>query len=576
MSIARPTLADRHWQVRLAELAQDWRFAVLFLLAFSILIRFIDIDRPPHVDELYHIMAAKGWLAYGEPRIADGLYTRAELFTILVAGALGALGDSLVAARLPSVVAGSVLVVAVFLWTRTVAGSATAWIAALLLCLSALSFQLFLWARFYALHALLFWLGAIGIYALVEERFGLRTRLGLGLGASVAFLLALHLQLLTLLGLAGIALWFCLAHGLRWLWSGHLGPSWRVLAILGAAAIVTVILLDASGVLDSLWQRYRWAPPHSVEHRNELWFYHLFFLQRYPAIWPFFPFLALIALAEKPRPALFCFCVFTVIFVLASFGGMKDQRYLLFAMPFFYALCGMALAPTLGRLWALLNAATERAATALLPSGWGRPAKWLALGASLLFLIFANGSTAKTALMFVGVRLSAEGQGIGVGSEYDGDAWAAASAPLRPWLEQASLVVTMGEEFTLYYVGDYDVLIDRNRVVELGDREFVVDTRNGRPVVSKAASLELILDCYRDGVIIVDTEIWRQPNRVGDVAADLIEQRTTRIDLPTTPRIKLFRWERSGSEIPEGCADLPKVTSGSGGPTAGLNPSSRA
>ena len=565
MSSARATPADGHWRVRLVDLAQDWRFAVIILFAFSVLIRFIDLDRSPHVDELYHIMAAKGWLAYGEPRIADGLYTRAELFTILVAGALGLFGDNLVAARLPSVVAGSLLVVAVFLWTRRVAGPAAAWIAALFLCLSALSFQLFLWARFYALHALVFWLGAIGTYALLEERLGLRTKLWIGLGASLAFLLALHLQSLTLIGLAGIAVWVCLTTGLPWLWSLGSGPRWRALAVLGAVAIVALILADSAGVLDRLWQSYRWAPPHAAEHRNEVWFYHLLLLERYQAIWPFFPLLALIALAEKPKPALFCFCMFTVILVLESLGGMKDQRYLLFAKPFLFALWGMALASILGRLWGLLSGAAERAAAALLPDGLRRPVKWVALGASLLFLIGANGSTAKTALMFAGVRLSAEGEGIGIGSEYDGDAWAAASAPLRPWLEQASLVLTMGEEFTLYYMGDYDVLIDRNRAEELDDGEFVLDPRNGRFVVSQAASLELILNCYPDGVIIVDSEIWRRPNRVGDVAADLIEQRTTRIDLPTTPRIKLFRWERPGAEITEGCADLPMAASGSDG-----------
>ena len=206
MSSARATSADGHWRVSLLELAQDWRFAILFLFAFSVIIGFIDIDRPPHVDELYHVMAAKGWLTYGEPRIGDGLYDRAKLFTILVAGAIWMWGDNLVAARLPSVFAGSLLVVAVFLWTRTVAGSAAAWIAALLLCLSSLSFQLFLWARFYALHALVFWLGAIGTYALFEERFRLRAKLGLALGAGLAFLLAFHLQFLTLVGIAASAI----------------------------------------------------------------------------------------------------------------------------------------------------------------------------------------------------------------------------------------------------------------------------------------------------------------------------------------------------------------------------------
>jgi hypothetical protein len=233
MSLARSTPADGYWQARLIELAQDWRFSMIFLFAFSTLIRFIEIDRWPHVDELYHVMAAQGWLAHGEPRIADGLYTRAELFTALVAGSLRLFGDNLVAARLPSVVAGSLLVVAVFLWTRMVVGSAAAWIAALLLCLSALSFQLFLWARFYALHALVFWLGAIGTYALVEAELSLWRKLGLVVGIGVAFLLALHLHDVTLVGLAAIAVWLCLTVALPWLWSGRAHGAWRAVAVLG-------------------------------------------------------------------------------------------------------------------------------------------------------------------------------------------------------------------------------------------------------------------------------------------------------------------------------------------------------
>jgi hypothetical protein len=83
--------------------------------------------------------------------------------------------------------------------------------------------------------------------------------------------------------------------------------------------------------------------------------------------------------------------------------------------------------------------------------------------------------------------------------------------------------------------------------------------------VSKAASLALILECYRNGLILVDTKIWRKPNRVGDELANLIEQRTTRIDLPTTPRIVLFRWEQAQAGAPERCADLPILADSSGG-----------
>ena len=63
---------------------------------------------------------------------------------------------------MPSVIAGSLLVVAVFLWTRSVAGSLAAWIAALFVALAPISIQVSQFARFYALQGLVFWLAATG------------------------------------------------------------------------------------------------------------------------------------------------------------------------------------------------------------------------------------------------------------------------------------------------------------------------------------------------------------------------------------------------------------------------------
>ena len=49
----------------------------LLLLVAAALVYTIHLDRPPHPDELYQIIPAEGLLASGQPRIADGLYTRA-------------------------------------------------------------------------------------------------------------------------------------------------------------------------------------------------------------------------------------------------------------------------------------------------------------------------------------------------------------------------------------------------------------------------------------------------------------------------------------------------------------------
>lgn len=166
--------------------------AVLALLLGSLLIRLVGLGSPPEFDEMYTVLAAHGWSIDGEPRIAEGLYDRARLFTMIVAWFFNGLGESIVVARLPSVIAGSLLVVAVFLWTRAVAGNLAAWIAALFVALAPISIQVSQFARFYALQGLVFWLSAIGVYAVCTRRFDYRTTILLVIACGLGFLFALH------------------------------------------------------------------------------------------------------------------------------------------------------------------------------------------------------------------------------------------------------------------------------------------------------------------------------------------------------------------------------------------------
>ena len=85
-------------------------------------------------------------------------------------------------------------------------------LAALLLALDPESVEISQFARFYALHSLLFWLGAIGIYRLVmaPPAAPLRAVL-LGIGTLICFGTALYLQITTLIGLLGVAAWSVVA-----------------------------------------------------------------------------------------------------------------------------------------------------------------------------------------------------------------------------------------------------------------------------------------------------------------------------------------------------------------------------
>jgi hypothetical protein len=167
---------------------------IILLLLVAVTVRLIDLDRLPVTDELYTTLAARGWMHDGEPRIAEGLYTRAQLYTLLLAGWLGAFGDDVVGARSLSLIAGGLLVVAVFVWVRLVADNLAAWIAGLFVALDPLSVQISQYVRFYAMHALVFWLATIAAYALVAGQVPQRAKVWVALASVLGLLIAAHLQ----------------------------------------------------------------------------------------------------------------------------------------------------------------------------------------------------------------------------------------------------------------------------------------------------------------------------------------------------------------------------------------------
>lgn len=200
----------------------------LLLRGLALVVRLAWMQADLHIDELYHLLAARGWSETGTPRIGEGIYDRAFLFTALIAWCQEIFGAGVIVARLPSVVAGSALVLALFLWTRRVAGPLAAWVAGLLLAFSPVAVELSQLARFYAVHALLFWLAAICAWHAAAPGVAPLSRLAAATLALLSTLLAAHLQLLTLIGFAGLGVWL----------AGLLAPqAWRWLRARGGVAL---------------------------------------------------------------------------------------------------------------------------------------------------------------------------------------------------------------------------------------------------------------------------------------------------------------------------------------------------
>jgi uncharacterized membrane protein len=522
--------------------------ALLGCLALAV--RLLNLDHVARTDELYHYLAAQSWLAEGQLRVADGTYDRTPLFTILIAKLFGLFGESMVVARLPSVITGTALVVAVFLWTRSVAGSLAAVIAALLLALDPEAIEISQFLRFYALHGLLFWLGSIAVYQLVTApppTLG-RTLL-LAAGAVLCLYAARYLQVTTLIGLVGLAAWAVLALGLPWLARSSPRMRWSIVAATTLAAVAAVAILTEIGVVGQYFAYYRSAGPYGPESRDAVWFYHYFLTIYYPILWPLVTLAVVVGLAYRPRPTAFCASVAGVALVLHSLGGAKEMRYVYYTTPFLFVLWAIALA----EIWPRLRPFLEDIGTRTL--GWlrlgrlGRPGMYAVLGVALLFTIAANGAFVRTTATMFDVIIPP--------AQRPAD-WASARQVLAPWVADAAIVVTASELETLYHLGRYEVLISKGRLSEIADRrEFDLDPRTGRPVIAAPQSLALLMDCYPSGLIVATDDRWRNPVQVDDAVANLIEARAEEFDVPGFG-MRAYVWRQpEDARRAEACAQLP-------------------
>lgn len=531
--------------------------APLAVLLGALLLYCVNLDDGLTVhDELHHILAGRSLLATGEPRIADGLYTRALLHTWLVAQSLRLFGDTLFAARLPSVVPMALLVMVLFVWLRATAGSAAAWTTAVLFAVSPYAVDYAQFVRFYALQMLAFLLAALALQAALQGAGGLLRRAGLGLVALALLALAVELQETTLIGAAGLAAWAALALGLPWL-ADPAVPRRRklaVLVLLAGAGLAALLGLWATGQLETLWYRYRTTPLFNQPTAGQFWYYHAWFLLYYPALWPATGLLALLALAAAPRPALLALAILATAFLVSSFAAAKAQRYLAYALPFLFVLWGIGLAA----LWPALRAGLAGLARGLGPALGIAGSAGQRLGTGLvalacLFLVLANPAWLRSVTLLADIAVPPEQPYI---------RWSLAVPSLAPVVADAEIVVTTSELETLYHLGRYDLLVGRSRHGELPPAErdeFGRDPRTGRPVVSRAESLALVMDCTASGVMVTTEHHWALEVQADDEVKRLVETRARPVPLPPRSRILAWTWMQPvGWARPAACGQLDR------------------
>ncbi len=516
---------------------------VLAVFVGACLLYTIGLGRMPHPDEYHHMLAARGMLATGEPRIAEGIYTRGLVYTWLVAKSFAIFGESVAASRVPSLLAMGALVAMLFAWLRGLTDPPTAWIGAVLFATAPFSVSLAQFCRFYALQALSFFLAAILVHAAatMPPPASVARRSILFAAALATMLFALYLQPTTLLGCAGLGIWMFGALGLPWLRDVAVPARVKLIAI-GALFILGLAVLGAmiaSDLLADLWRQYRWAPLFNRSAVDEFWYYHQIYVLFYPTLWPATGILALVAVARFPSVASFTLLIFSVGFILNSFAASKSMRYIAYAQPFLFAIWGMGLAALWPGLRRFLAELTSGVARRLGTIGAASAGATVLTAGAVVFLMLANPAWVRTTSLLADITIPPEQRRTN---------WPAARQELEPWLQRVDIVVSTEELGHLYFLGRYDVRFSPSKMDELPgseQHEFGIDNRTGRPVIGTRDSLERILECYRTGIIVGPSAHWGRPELINNDLAALISTHAQPLPLPRRSELRAFVWEHS-------------------------------
>lgn len=548
------TGAFRPWNATVLT-TNRWAAMSVILLA-SLLLFSLNLERPAHPDELYHILPARGLLETGEPRIAEGLYLRAYPYTWIVAQSFAWFGESLTSARLPSVIATAVLVAVLFLWLWREAGPAAAWIGAGLYATSPFAVQIAQFTRFYAVQSLFFVIGSLLVYGLLCRPAPPGRRLLLGAAAAASFALAAELQPTTLMGVAAVAAWAVPLLAWRWLRDRNTSRKgwWAAIATGVAILLAGLVLAWESGLLAKAWHMYRSTPLFNAATRDQFWFYHARYILFYPTLWAAMGLLAVAALAFLPRPGWFAVVLFAVSFLLNSFAGPKNMRYIAYAQPFMFVVWGLGLVAVWPWLRAGMAKLRERL-DALLGTGFPKPRALarLLIGLALAFLVVANPFWVRTVTLLADIPVPPEKPSV---------RWKLAAPALAPWLARVDVVVTAEELGTLYYLGRYDIAFNISKRGELPQdrrRDFGIDPRTGRPVIGSVAALERVWRCTSSGLFVSPERRWGTRTSVFPDAAAFVESRMRRLELPPASRLRAYVWEHEAARDDPACADLPPL-----------------
>lgn len=543
-----------------AKLRNNSWVAATIVFSAGLLLFSINLDRPPHPDELHHVLAAQHLLETGRPILAEGEYWRGILHTWMVATSYEIFGEGLASARIPAVFLVALVAPILFLWVQREAGLLAAWLTAVLFITSPFTVEIAQFSRMYALQIFFFVIGTMCFYYTLLAEQPLARRVSLGALATVLLVLAIWQQKTTLVGLVGVAAWaFGLVVHRVWLNPAADQTNRKVIAVgllvTGILIIWALILTDVLR-LAWIWERYQSTQLFNMHRQDEYWFYYLRFFVFYPTLWTLVGFFAVLAVVRSPRLAWLAISIFSVSFLLMSFAGTKNTRYLAFAPPFLTIVWGIGLACVLPQLWRYVEATRMRLIETLaLPQRVGSIAGYTLVISALSIIVLSNPFWLRTAALIGNVALP---------TEIPVTDWHAARAALASWSTDADIMITTEELGAIYFLGRSDVRYSASKLQELDPdqrKEFGIDYRTGRPIISRPESLEQLIECFQQGIVVGPIEHWGNPILISEAVQDILEKHAKPIEVPKESYLYAWGWAREFRKTrPSYCSDLSEFS----------------
>ena len=471
------------------------------------------LQHVPLYDELLHFLSARGLLDVGRPVIADGVYERASGCTHLVALAMGRFGETLLAARVPALAGGVMLVFALSCWMARRSGWAGGVLAGLLLSIVPATIQLSVFARFYTIHALVILLIAVVAYEATDRRLAARSRIALLATLPPLLLLAWHLQESTVIAAGAIAAGVvAVILSDHWVKVRDFLRRRPLLSIVGISVLLAagVAAIFALGLVERLGAAPLWAAGNAARPH----YYLQALASELPLLWSLTLAAVVIALHTRRRLAIFFVVVFVSGLIVHSVAASKATRYIYYLMPLLCGTWSCALDGAADRIRAASVAQARRL--------------WLLAACVMAFAVVASQEGQRALKLVAGKVLSVEEMG------YAGEAdWGPLLGVLRGPVASADRVLTSNSMKALYYLGRYDYEVSASIVRETDSgMEFGIDRRTGRQAISTADSVSRVLETPGTTVVIIEDKKSGAESGVPEAVLAVMENHCGAIGLP--------------------------------------------